>query len=99
MLVGREPESSTSKDSDRDFLSEPCSIVGAIFRRAKELLKRWEDSFLSLVDNECFLVIGPGHLVVVGCLLEVDSIFSVFNTSTCHSQEKKKVTTQKFDEK
>jgi hypothetical protein len=37
-------------------------------------------------------------VVVVGCLLEVDSFFSVFNTSTWHNQERK-VRTQKFNEK
>jgi hypothetical protein len=36
-------------------------------------------------------------VVVVWCLLEVDSFFSVFNTSTWHNQQRN-VTTQKFNE-
>lgn len=87
---------STTRDSDRDLLPEPCSIAEARFCLATESTKCWEQSLsweANLADDECFSSSTDAeHLLGADCLPTADSFFSIINTSTCLSQEKKNIT-------
>lgn len=80
---------STSKDSDKDFLPEPCcSIADARFCLATELTERWEEPLVSwlakpLVDERFSGSKVAGPLLGKDRRLVDNSFFSMVSTSTC----------------